>query len=184
MKLLLKISLLIVSGILCNVSRSGAQDKKDLAQNPLLNPGTLPFRAVPFDKIKDSDFRPAFDEGIRLQNAEIQQIADNPAAPTFENTMAALEKSGQLLNRVNSIFSLLTGANTNPELQKIDQEEAPRLTAQEDNIYLNTKLFARIETIYKDRSTVSLDKESKQLIEFLRIRNLLWPAPAFPKKIK
>ena len=167
MKLLLKISLLIVSGILCNVSRSGAQDKKDLAQNPLLNPGTLPFRAVPFDKIKESDFRPAFDEGIRLQNAEIQQIADNPAAPTFENTMAALEKSGQLLNRVNSIFSLLTGANTNPELQKIDQEEAPRLTAQEDNIYLNTKLFARIETIYKNRNTVSLDKESKRLIEFL-----------------
>jgi len=93
MKLLLKISLLIVSEILCNVSRSGAQDKKDLAQNPLLNPGTLPFRAVPFDKIKESDFRPAFDEGIRLQNAEIQQIADNPAAPTFENTMIALEKN-------------------------------------------------------------------------------------------
>ena len=167
MKLLLKISLLIVSEILCNVSISGAQDKKNLAQNPLLKPGTLPFRTVPFDKIKDADFRPAFDEGIRLQNAEIQQIADNPAAPTFENTMIALEKSGQVLSRVNSIFSLLSGANTNPELQKIDLEEAPSLTAQEDNIYLNTKLFARVETIYKNYNTLSLDAESKRLVEFL-----------------
>ena len=167
MKLLLKISLLIVSEILCNVSISGAQDKKNLAQNLLLKPGTLPFHAVPFDKIKDADFRPAFEEGISLQNAEIEQIADNPAAPTFENTMIALEKSGQVLSRVNSIFSLLSGANTNPELQKIDLEEAPMLTAQEDNIYLNTKLFARVETIYKNYNTLSLDAESKRLVEFL-----------------
>ena len=167
MKSLLKISLLIFSGILCNVSSSDAQGKKDLTQNPLLNPGSLPFQAAPFDKIKDADFRPAFEEGFILQNAEIKKIAGNPAKPTFENTLVALEKSGQLLNRVNSIFSLLSGANTNPELQKIDQEEAPRLTAQEDNIYLNTKLFARVETIYKDRNTVSLDKESKRLIEFM-----------------
>ncbi len=81
--------------------------------------------------------------------------------------MVALEKSGQLLNRVNSIFSLLSGANTNPELQKIDQEEAPRLTAQEDNIYLNTKLFARVESIYANRNSLPLDTESKQLVEFL-----------------
>ena len=167
MKLFLKISLLIVSQILCNVSGSGAQDNKNPAQNPLLNPGALPFHTAPFDKIKESDFRPAFEEGFKLQNAEIQKIADNPAAPTFENTMVALEKSGQLLNRVNSIFSLLSGANTNPELQKIDQEEAPRLTAQEDNIYLNTKLFARVESIYANRNSLPLDTESKQLVEFL-----------------
>ena len=167
MKLFLKISLLIVSQILCNVSGSGAQDNKNPVQNPLLNPGALPFRTAPFDKIKESDFRPAFEEGFKLQNAEIEKIADNSAAPTFENTMVALEKSGQLLNRVNSIFSLLTGANTNPELQKIDQEEAPRLTAQEDNIYLNTKLFARVESIYVNRNSLPLDTESKQLVEFL-----------------
>ena len=167
MNLLLRISLLIVSSILYSVSDTDAQVKKELAQNPLLNPGTLPFQAAPFDKIKDADFRPAFEEGFKLQNAEIQKIADNPTVPTFENTMVALEKSGQLLNRVNRIFSLLSGANTNPELQKIDQEEAPRLTAAEDNIYLNTKLFARVETIYKDRNTVSSDKESKRLVEFL-----------------
>jgi peptidyl-dipeptidase Dcp len=143
------------------------QDNHAATTNPLLNPGNLPYEAVPFDKIKDADFRPAFDEGIRLQNAEIQKIADNPTAPTFENTMVALEKSGQLLSRVNGIFSLLSGANTNPEIQKIDQEEAPRLTAQEDNIYLNTKLFARVETIYKDRNAHSSDAESKQLVEFL-----------------
>ena len=72
-----------------------------------------------------------------------------------------------MLNRVNGIFSLLTGANTNPELQKIDQEEAPRLTAQEDNIYLNAKLFVRVETIYENRNTLPLDAESKRLVEFL-----------------
>ena len=167
MNLLLKISLLTVSSILYSTSDLDAQGKKDLSQNPLLNPGTLPFRVVPFNKIKDTDFRPAFEQGFKLQNAEIQKIADNPAAPTFENTMVALEKSGQLLNRVNGIFSLLTGANTNPELQKIDAEEAPRLTAQEDNIYLNTKLFARVETIYTNRTNLSLDAESKRLVEFL-----------------
>ncbi len=80
MKLFLKISLLIVSQILCNVSGSGAQDNKNPAQNPLLNPGALPFHTAPFDKIKESDFRPAFEEGFKLQNAEIQKIADNPAA--------------------------------------------------------------------------------------------------------
>ena len=167
MKLLLKISLLLVSEILCNVSNAGAQDKKDLAQNPLLNPGALPYRVVPFDKIKEADFRPAFEEGFRLQNAEILKIADNPSAPTFENTLVALEESGQLLDRVNNIFSLLSGANTNPELQNIDREEAPRLTAQDDNIYLNTKLFARVETIYANRNSLPLDTESKQLVEFL-----------------
>ncbi|HEY2648814.1 MAG TPA: M3 family metallopeptidase [Puia sp.] len=162
----LKISILIISANFCN-SGSIAQENHALAMNPLLNPGALPFQAVPFDKIKDADFRPAFEEGFRLQTIEIQKIADNPAVPTFENTMVVMEESGQVLNRVNRIFSLLTGANTNPELQKIDQEEAPRLTAQEDNIYLNAKLFARVETIYKNRNALPLDAESIRLVEFL-----------------
>ncbi|HEY2348569.1 MAG TPA: M3 family metallopeptidase [Puia sp.] len=166
MKSFLRISILIVSAILYN-QNSFAQENQSVATNPLLNPGTLPFRAAPFDKIKDADFRPAFQEGFRLQNAEIKKIAENPTAATFKNTLVALEESGQVLKRVNGIFNLLTGANTNPELQKIEREEAPRLTAQEDNIYLNTKLFARIESIYKDRNTLPLDAESKRLVEFL-----------------
>jgi peptidyl-dipeptidase Dcp len=84
---------------------------------------------------------------------------------------------------VNSIFSLLTGANTNPELQKIDQEEAPRLTAQEDNIYLNTKLFTRVETIYKNRITVSLNAESKRLVEFL-YQKFEMAVPDYLKRIR
>jgi len=166
-KLLLKVSLIAFSGILIIAGGTRTQNNHILSSNPLLNPGTLPFQAAPFDKIKDTDFRPAFEEGFKIQNAEIQKIAENPAVPTFENTLVALEKSGQLLNRVNRIFSLLSGANTNPEIQKIDQEEAPRLTAQEDNIYLNTKLFARVGTIYENRNTLTSDPESKQLVEFL-----------------
>lgn len=167
MRLLLGVSLLIISGIVCKSDNVFGQNNLIPSENPLLNPGTLPFRAAPFDKIKDADFRPAFEEGFKLQNAEIQKITDNTDAPTFENTLVALEKSGQLLKRVNGIFSLLSGANTNPELQKIDKEEAPKLTAQEDNIYLNTKLFARVETIYANRNSLSLDTESKRLVEFL-----------------
>jgi len=167
MRLLLKISLLLVCGIVGDISAPYAQIKKELSQNPLLDPGKPPFRAAPFDRIKDADFRPAFDEGIRLQNEEINKISDNAAAPTFENTLVPLEKSGQVLNRVNMIFSLLSGANTNPEIQKIDREEAPRLTAQEDNIYLNTKLFTRVETIYKNRNTLRLDAESVRLLEYM-----------------
>ena len=159
--------LIVISVILCSCENSFAQNNHVSGGNPLLNPGTLPFQVVPFDKIKDADFRPAFEEGFKIQSAEIQKIADNPAAPTFQNTLVALEKSGQLLNRVKMILSVLTGANTNPELQKINVEEAPRLKAEEDNIYLNTKLFARVSGIYEKRATLALEPESKQLLEFI-----------------
>jgi peptidyl-dipeptidase Dcp len=144
-----------------------AQDNPVSNTNPLLNLGKLPYQVPPFDKIKDADFSPAFKEGIRLQNEEIKKIADNPEKPTFENTLVAIEKSGQVLNHVNNIFSLLSGANTDTEIQKIDQEEAPLLAAQDDNIYLNAKLFARAETIYNNLNTLTLDPESKRLAEFL-----------------
>ncbi|MGH8320953.1 MAG: dipeptidyl carboxypeptidase II, partial [Gammaproteobacteria bacterium] len=132
----------------------------DLARtNPLFAPSTLPFQAPPFDKIKDSDFQPAFEAGMKQQLAEVDKIANNPASPTFQNTLAALEKSGQLLTRVNQVFNVLTGANTDPELQKVQEMEAPRLAANQDAIYLNTRLFKRIQTIYKQRDTLKLDPE-------------------------
>ena len=134
--------------------------------NPFFAPSTLPFQAPAFDKIKNSDFKPAIEEGIRQHLAEIEAIANNPAAPTFENTFVAMEKSGRLLNRVNGVFNLLTGANTNPELQKVEQEEAPKLSANNDAIYLNTKLFNRVETLYQKRNQLKLDPESKRLIEY------------------
>ncbi len=86
---------------------------------------TLPFHAPPFDKIKDSDYQPAIDAGMAEQRQEIRAIADNPARPTFENTLVAMEKTGQLFNRVMAAFNGVTGANLNPELQKVQDYEAP-----------------------------------------------------------
>ncbi|MGA9854673.1 MAG: peptidyl-dipeptidase Dcp [Gammaproteobacteria bacterium] len=134
--------------------------------NPLLTPSTLPFHAPPFDKIKDSDFQPAFEEGIRRQLAEVDQIANNSAPATFGNTLVALEKSGQLLTRVNQIFNGLTGANTDPALQKVQEEMAPKLAAVQDAIFLNDKLFKRVEKIYAERRSLKLDPESYRLIEY------------------
>jgi peptidyl-dipeptidase Dcp len=136
------------------------------ASNPFLKESTLPFQAADFDKIKNTDFNPAMKEGMRLQLVEIQKIADNPDAPTFENTFVAMEKSGQMLRRVNLVFNLLSGANTNPDLQKLSEEVAPKLAATNDAIYLNTKLFKRVETIYNQRTQLNLDPESLRLVEY------------------
>ncbi|SKB63530.1 peptidyl-dipeptidase Dcp [Daejeonella lutea] len=134
--------------------------------NPFYAPSTLPFHAPAFDKIKNSDFKPAIEEGMRRQMAEIRRITDNTAAPTFENTLVAMEKSGRLLSRVNAVLNVLTGAYTNAELQKVEQEMAPRLSANNDAIYLNTKLFKRVEAIYNQREKLKLDAESARLIEY------------------
>jgi peptidyl-dipeptidase Dcp len=126
---------------------------------------TLPFQAPPFDKIKDEDYQPAIEAGMAQQQAEIQAIADDPAAPTFDNTIVAMEKSGRLLERVMAAFEGVTGANTNPTLQNVKTIEAPKLAAHKDFIYLNTKLFARIAAIYKQRTSLQLDPESFRLVE-------------------
>src|SRR3954453_18131528 len=105
------------------------------SSNPFLTESSLPYQAPPFDKIKDSDFKPALEEGMKEQYAEIHKIADDPAAPTFDNTFVAMEKSGQLLTRVKNVFDVLTGANTNPQLQKVQEEVAPKLAANQDAIY-------------------------------------------------
>ena len=133
--------------------------------NPFYAPSALPFHAPPFDKIKDDDFQPAIEAGMAQQQAEVQTIADNPAPPTFDNTIVAMEKSGQLLDRATAVFFGITGANTNPTLQKIRSIEAPKLAAHHDFIYLNTRLFARVAAIYKQRTDLHLDPESLRLIE-------------------
>jgi peptidyl-dipeptidase Dcp len=96
------------------------------SSNPFFAKSTLPYQAPAFDKIKDADFKPAIEEGMKQQQAEIQKIADNAEAPTFENTLVALEKTGDLLNRVSGVFNLVTGANTDPELQKVQEYEAAK----------------------------------------------------------
>jgi peptidyl-dipeptidase Dcp len=136
-----------------------------MTSNPFFAASTLPFHAPPFDKIKDRDYQPAIEEGMRQHLAEVMKIADNPAAPTFENTYVAMEKSGTMLTRVMQAFSGVTGANTNSVLQKLQEVEAPKLAAHQDAIYLNSKLFHRVETVYNQRDTLKLDPESKRLVE-------------------
>jgi peptidyl-dipeptidase Dcp len=133
--------------------------------NPFYAPSTLPFEAPPFDKIKDEDFQPAIEAGIAQQQGEIEAIANNPQTPTFDNTIVAMEKSGQLLDRVMAVFDCVTGANTNPMLQNVQTAEAPRLAAHEDFIYLNAKLFARVTAIHTQRASLALDPESRRLVE-------------------
>ncbi len=165
--MLLLLSTLIPAGAIAigSVNAAFAAAADFGPSNPFYAPSTLPFQAPPFDKIKDDDFQPALEAGMAQQQAEIQAIADNPAAPTFDNTIVAMEKSGRLLERATAAFYGVTGANTNPTLQKIKTIEAPKMAAHEDFIYLNTKLFARVAAIYKQRATLKLDPESLRLVE-------------------
>ncbi|MCA1818032.1 MAG: peptidyl-dipeptidase Dcp [Acidobacteria bacterium] len=133
--------------------------------NPFFQPSTLPFQAPPFDKIKDSDYQPAIEEGMKRQLAEVDKIANSADAPTFSNTIEAMERTGSLLARVMHVFNGLTGADTNPTLQQVESEETPKLAAHSDKIYLNPKLFARVKTIYEKRDRLNLDAESKFLVE-------------------
>lgn len=133
--------------------------------NPFLAASTLPFQAPPFDKIHEGDYQPAIEEGMRQHLAEIEKIAANPEPPTFENTFIPMEKSGALLTRAMLAFDTVTGANTSDALQKVQEAEAPKLAEHRDAIYLNDKLFQRLEAIYNQRGTLKLDPESLRLVE-------------------
>ena len=134
-------------------------------ENPLLTESTLDYQAPDFSKIRPEHFVPAIEEGIRIQLAEIDSITSNTAAPTFENTVLAYEKSGRLLARATSILSGLVGADGTEELQKIDEETTPMLSAHHDALLLNEKLFARVKAVYDQRS--SLQGEDLRLTEVL-----------------
>ncbi|OJU08535.1 MAG: dipeptidyl carboxypeptidase II [Alphaproteobacteria bacterium 64-11] len=133
--------------------------------NPFEHASTLPFQAPDFRKIRDSDYQPAIEEGMRRQMAEVEAIAGQGAAPTFDNTIAALEKSGRMLDRVLETFFAVVQANTNPTLDKVQTAEAPRLAAHQDAIFLNPKLFARVKTLYEKRDGLNLDPEAAQVLK-------------------
>jgi peptidyl-dipeptidase Dcp len=133
------------------------------AANPFFKASTLQYQAPPFDRIHDADYLPAFEEGMKQHLAEIAKIANQKDAPTFANTIEALERSGALLTRTAKVFFAIAQANTNDDLQKIQSEVAPKLAAHQDAIFLDPKLFARIETIYAGRD--QLDAEDRFLIE-------------------
>ncbi|MDX7987148.1 peptidyl-dipeptidase Dcp [Xenorhabdus sp. 12] len=134
-------------------------------QNPFLSPSVLPFQAPPFDKIKETDYAPAIAVGIKQKLEEIEKIANNPAPPDFENTFAAMEKSGETLARVANVFWAMTSSNTSEGLQKLSEEVSPKMAAMSDEITLNGKLFSRIKTIYQQLDTLNLDPESRRLVE-------------------
>jgi peptidyl-dipeptidase Dcp len=139
--------------------------KASAAPNPLFTRSTLPYQYPPFDKIKDEHYGPAFDKGMAEQLAEIDAIAKNPEAPTFENTIVALERTGQTLARVNIVFGALASAHTNDAMKKLDVEISPKLSAHYDTIALNPALYGRVKALYDARATLGLDAESARLLE-------------------
>jgi peptidyl-dipeptidase Dcp len=135
------------------------------ASNPFAKPSTLPFQAPDFSKIKDSDYLPAILAGMAEQKREVAAIANNPAPPTFNNTLVALERSGALLERGNLAFSAVNGANTNDVLQDTDTKTAPLFAAHNDYIYLNPKLFARVKTLHDKQASLGLTPEQARLLK-------------------
>jgi peptidyl-dipeptidase Dcp len=152
---------IITTGVLAMAADSGFGP-----DSPFYAASSLPFQAPPFDKIKNSDYQPAIEAGMAQQREEVRAIADNPVPPTFENTIVAFEKTGQLFNRVMLVFNGVTGANLNDELQKVQDIEAPRLAAHQDAIFLDAKLFQRVAAIYKQRASLKLDAEQLRLVEY------------------
>jgi peptidyl-dipeptidase Dcp len=150
----------------CGNGKSAHQGEGTLENNPLMKESTLPYGAPDFAAIKDSDFKPALEAGIEEKLAEIEAISNNSEAPTFENTFVALEKSGQTLNRVYGVFSMLTGANTNSTLQAVEEEMAPKMAGLNNAIFLNDQLFERVKAIYHQLDELNLDAESRHLVEY------------------
>lgn len=142
---------------------ASAEEKTVQAENVLLKPSTLDYQAPDFDKIETANYEPAFELGMEEHTAEIDAIAGNEAPATFENTILAMEKSGELLTRVATIFFNLSSIISDKEIQRIEAEMSPRLTAHSDSIHLNSKLFERVKTVYENKD--SLNKEDKRLTE-------------------
>ena len=135
------------------------------ASNPFAHPSSLPFQAPDFSKIKDSDYLPALLAGMAQQKREVVAIANNPAPPTFANTVVAMERSGLLLERAELAFSAVNGADTNDTLQATDTKTAPLLAAHSDFIYLNPKLFQRFKTLHDNQASLNLNPEQAKLLD-------------------
>jgi len=134
--------------------------------NQFYAPSALPFQAPPFDRITDDDYQPAIEAGMEQQREEMQAIASNPNRPTFENTIVAMEKTGQLFARVIGVFGAVAAANLNPVLEKVREAEAAKLAAHQDAIFLDSSLFQRVTKIYDERATLQLEPEALRLVEF------------------
>jgi len=149
-----------VAALLLGAAACGKSDQPMAfsQSNPFAQPSTLPFQAPPFDKIHDGDYQPAIEEGMRVQLAEVAKVAGDSAPPTFENTIVAMEKTGQLLTRAANVFGAITQANTNDDLQKLQGVLAPKLAAHYDEIHMNAALFARVKAVYDARASLDAGK--------------------------
>ena len=162
-KVLMAAGLAVVLGA-CNSSK-----KSDVADTSSVNPFfieyTTPFGVPPFEQIRVEHYKPAFLKGMKEQTAEIEAIVNNPDEATFENTIVALDRSGELLTKVAYAFSGQASVNTNDEIQALEQELSPLLSKHSDDISLNPKLFARVKSVYENQAKLNLDKEQKKLLE-------------------
>lgn len=173
-KTLLAVSIattLMISG--CSLSDNTTNSPAVAApqsQNPLMSASLLQYQAPDFSIIKDIHFQPALEQGIAAHYQQVLTIANNSEQPSFENTIVALETSGELLNRASKVFYNLAGSNSNPTLRKIQGEMAPKMAAHSDNIHLNSALFTRIDTLYQQRQQLGLTAEEVRLIEIYHQR--------------
>jgi peptidyl-dipeptidase Dcp len=154
-----KLIILTVSLIVLVTACQNNNTKKEMNNNPFFSEWTTPFEVPPFDLIKDEHFIPAFEKGIENQNKEIEQIVKNPDAPTFANTIVALDKSGVDLRKVGGVFFNLTEANTNDEITRINSVVAPMLANHSDNIMLNADLFKKVKNVYDAQKDLNLEVE-------------------------
>ncbi len=156
---------IVVIGLLswsCSAERAPVEEDMD---NPFFGEWDTPFGVPPFDKIKEAHYLPGFEKGFDEQRLEVQAIAANAEAPTFENTIEALERSGALLTKVGSVFYRNVSANTNDEIQAIAKKVAPMQSKHQDDILLNEKLFQRIKTVFEQREELNLNTEQDRLLE-------------------
>lgn len=146
-------------------SQAAPQTGPASTDNPFFKPYGTPFNVPPFNLIKNEHFLPAFEEGIKREQAEVDTVINNPNPPTFDNTIAALDHAGIFLSEVNGVFGALQGALTSKELQALARKTAPMLAAHRDNIGLNEKLFERVKAVYDARKSLKLDREQLFLLE-------------------
>lgn len=142
-----------------------SQNKTQTTDNPLLMAYETPFQVPPFDKIKLTHYRPAFDEALKQHNLEIDSIVANSEEPSFSNTIVALENAGSLLSNVSSVFFNINSANTSDSIQAIAKDLAPILSAHSDEISLNKQLFDKVKAVYAKKAELSLDAEDAKLLE-------------------
>ena len=137
----------------------------DIKKNPLVAEWNTPYQTPPFSEIKLEHYEPAIDYAIELNRAEIDAIINNPEAPTFENTIVAMEQSGELLGRVTGVFFVLNNCSTSEEMQQIALNITPKLTELSNDVSLNPELFARVKAVYDQRESLNLDQEDSMLLE-------------------